>query len=310
MAEASIPVDLFNPRQVFACLGFLEAADVLAGEAAGGFDWSNGAETRFHLRAASEGNPFGVVLDFLRHAEVRSLAPRGRGLSTDGWGVPTVEARDIYPCPLPRKPNQGLATLPAVLTARSGRRAPVQDLVLCHWADDASKVGRDNVKFWAGMQGKPGSALARDSIDAVGEDWPGAEEDPFQVAAPQDSSFRFDWRRDYVPIDIGFSINSQKGKISSLGYPLVEILAVVGLSNARPFRRSKLEYWYAALGTDTTGMLYDPVLLRAALGCADLPFSVRSFRMSLDWPGQANQARCITVVKEEKLNVRKFAGNP
>ena len=28
MAGASIPVDLGNPGQVFACLGFLEAADV------------------------------------------------------------------------------------------------------------------------------------------------------------------------------------------------------------------------------------------------------------------------------------------
>ena len=32
MAEASIPTDLFNPGQVFACMGFLEAADVLIGD--------------------------------------------------------------------------------------------------------------------------------------------------------------------------------------------------------------------------------------------------------------------------------------
>jgi len=38
MAEASIPVDLFNPGQVFACLGFLETTDVLLGNAEGGFD--------------------------------------------------------------------------------------------------------------------------------------------------------------------------------------------------------------------------------------------------------------------------------
>jgi CRISPR-associated protein Csx14 len=39
MAEHTIPVDLLNPGQVFACLGFLEAADVLLGDAEGGFDW-------------------------------------------------------------------------------------------------------------------------------------------------------------------------------------------------------------------------------------------------------------------------------
>lgn len=38
MTEASIPVDLLNPGQVFACIGFLEAADVLLGEAMGVFD--------------------------------------------------------------------------------------------------------------------------------------------------------------------------------------------------------------------------------------------------------------------------------
>ncbi|RMF69984.1 MAG: type I-U CRISPR-associated protein Cas8c, partial [Alphaproteobacteria bacterium] len=52
MAEAAIPVDLFNPGQVFACLGFLEAAEILLGEAEGGFDWSNEADVRFILRAA------------------------------------------------------------------------------------------------------------------------------------------------------------------------------------------------------------------------------------------------------------------
>ena len=38
VAEAEIPVDLFNPGQVFACLGFLEAADILVGDAEGGLE--------------------------------------------------------------------------------------------------------------------------------------------------------------------------------------------------------------------------------------------------------------------------------
>ena len=57
MAESSIPVDLFNPGQVFACLGFLEAADVLCGEAEGGFDWSDEAEVRFLLASEGRRNP-------------------------------------------------------------------------------------------------------------------------------------------------------------------------------------------------------------------------------------------------------------
>lgn len=65
MAEASIPVDLLNPGQVFACLGFLEAADVLLGEARGGFDWSDEADVCFRLASATEGTQLNRCCGFL-----------------------------------------------------------------------------------------------------------------------------------------------------------------------------------------------------------------------------------------------------
>jgi len=86
-----------------------------------------------------------------------------------------------------------------------------------------------------------------------------------------------------------------------LGYPLVEILAAIGLENARPKRLRKLEYEYGVTGSFGDSRLLSPLFLRAALGCATLPFPQRTFRMRLDWPGQANQARCITQVFEEIL---------
>jgi CRISPR-associated protein Csx14 len=75
MAEASIPVDPANPGQVFACLGFLEAADVLLGDAEGGFDWSAPADVQFRLRAAGEDNPIAVVLEFLASVTPQRRAP-------------------------------------------------------------------------------------------------------------------------------------------------------------------------------------------------------------------------------------------
>ena len=54
MGAASIPVDLFNPGQVFACLGFLEAADILLGDAEGGFDWLDAGNATFVLRAGGD----------------------------------------------------------------------------------------------------------------------------------------------------------------------------------------------------------------------------------------------------------------
>ena len=77
MAEHKIPVDLYNPGQVFACLGFIEAADVLLGDAEGGFDWSDETNVQFTLRAASEENPVAAVLEFLAEATLRRLGPVG-----------------------------------------------------------------------------------------------------------------------------------------------------------------------------------------------------------------------------------------
>ena len=82
MSEASIPVDLLNPGQVFACLGFLEAAEVLAGDAHGGFDWSNEGDIRFRLSSKGETNPFETVLLFLCDATVTSRSAKDLGLST------------------------------------------------------------------------------------------------------------------------------------------------------------------------------------------------------------------------------------
>ena len=288
MAHASIPVDLFNPGQVFGCLGLLEAAEVLLGDAHGGFDWGDGAATVFHIRAAGDDNPVEAVLRFLGSAVVHSMAPEGQPekLTTAKWDVTTETAPLGMPFPFPAPDSP--ATLPAVL--RSG----VHELHIEHWGD---ATRRDNVKFWAGAGGYPGVGLLRDALSACGRKLRVAADDPFAVKAPQSSSFRLDWRRDYVPLGAGFSPN-EHSNITPLGFPLVEVLAAVGLSHARPHRPSradKLLYRYAALG----GTALPLPLLRAGLGCAPLPFPARTFRMHLDWPGQENQARCITDVVEE-----------
>ena len=129
--------------------------------------------------------------------------------------------------------------------------------------------------------------------------------DPFALSAPQTISFRFDWRRDYIPAQDGFSPNSHKNgpvPIFMVGFPLVEILAAIGMTHARPSRKAKLEYRYGVLGYDK-GPFVEPVFHRAALGAESAPIPGRSFRrfvMYLDWPGQEDQARCITQVVGEE----------
>lgn len=296
MAEASIPVDLLNPGQVFACVGFLEAADVLLGDAEGGFDWSSSAGVRFVLRAARDVNPFEEVLRFLAAAHVTSVAPARSTNETEAWGVRTVRLPEGAPFPFPDPDSP--ATLPAALSPAGSPAGP--RLILDHWGDDA---GRDAVKFWGGGGGYPGAALARDALDLVRAVAVSAASDPFSVSAPQSSSFRFDWRRDYIPIDSGFSLNRHE-RIVTVGFPLVEVLAALGLGSARPERVKPLEYRYGVVGREAAAdapATFDPCLLRAALGGAALPFPLRRFRMFLGWPAKEGQARAITTVTEERL---------
>ncbi len=297
MAESSIPVDLLNPGQVFACLGFLEAAETLIGNAHGGFDWSDEADIRFRLRANGAVNPVEEVLSFLSQAEVRSVAPSRSDLATEKWNVSTTRVSDDapFPYPVPDSP----ATLPAQLVRQDSK----QQISVDYWADGRKTTSRDNVKFWAGAAGYPGVALARDGLNLIRDRLMDSVNDPFNLWAEQSSSFRLDWRRDYIPLDIGFSINSHSAtRFTTIGYPLVEMLAAIGLTHARPELISKLKYRYGILGVDSNSELFSPSFLRASLGAPNLPFPQRTFRMNLGWPGKEGQARCITTVYEEIPN--------
>jgi CRISPR-associated protein Csb3 len=289
MAEASIPVDLFNPGQVFACLGLMEAAEILCGPCEGKFDYKKSASAAtFVLHADGSQDAVSEILRFLVRAEAKAVAPLGSVLSAKKWDVETVQREDvIFPCELPDSP----AALPMILS--DGECSiPIE-----HWADGSN---RDNVKFWAGAAGYPGAALARDALNlvrALGDNELGAAvADPFNVSAAQSSSFRFDWRRDYIPLDAGFSPN-EHGGIEMVGYPFVELLAAIGMQNARPARvntRNRLAYRYGV-----SSAMLPTVFARAVLGGEGLGFPIRLFRMRLGWPGQEGQARCIIDAREE-----------
>ncbi len=159
MSAPSIPVDLRNPGQVFACLGFLEAADVLLGDAEGGFDWSDEGNVSFALRAGGERNPFEVVLEFLAEAEPKRWGPKGyadpppkKGKGdTDADDEPDEDAAadsaatgdsdlDFSPT-FPAKEGDRMA-LP--IRFGGGNRPVVE---LGHWADGSS---RESFKLYAG----------------------------------------------------------------------------------------------------------------------------------------------------------------
>lgn len=294
MAESTISVDLRNPGQVFACLGLLEAAEVLLGDAVGVFAWGTAQDDTFRVAASGQEQPVARVLQFLDEAAVIARAPHG-SMNLEKW-LPAWGKRefDLPGAAFPFPDPDSLATLPVLLRDPAGNEIAVD-----YWGD---ATRRDNVKFWAGSGGYPGAAILRDALELARGRLRGYEAAPFSLSAAQSNSLRFDWRRDYIPIDTGFSLNNHKGGIPviAVGFPLVEVLAAVGMTHARPARIEKLLYRYGVIGGDR---LLAPMVLRAALGADSppvpgLPF--RRFCMHLDWPGKAGQARCITRVSEEE----------
>lgn len=316
MAEASIPVDLRNPGQVFACLGFLEAAEILLHDADGGFDWSDEADIRFRLRAASADHPMAAVLEFLAEAEPIRWAPadykdppRKKGKDEDEPGEddseedaaePTLRLSETFPA------KEGdLMALP--IRFGGGNRPVVK---LSHWTDGSS---RNSFKLYAGnrsanriaramllgVRQKPtkrqraAGQLGDLKTKGVRQLWETDRDAliaaPFDVLTPMGGSFNFDPRGAWTAIDAGYSPNQHKHAINAS--PVVEFLAAWGLEHARPDEFEVRQVTYAAWGADLP-----PILARAALsgGLASVP--LRRFRFELDLSGKN---KVVTFAEEE-----------
>jgi len=290
MAEAAIPVDLSNPGQVFACLGFLEAADALVGDAEGGFDWSDEADVRFSLRAAGEGNPFKEVLEFLKGAEIVDVEPLAWPAGHSQGSVCSEE----FPTRLKslwdsQDKKWKRSALPIQVRWRENR------VVLDHWVDGSS---RNAFKLYSGNRSALGIATAMIAgtrakpkkgqnigdletrgVAALWDDDPaGLIEDPFRVT-PMGGSFNFDPRGAWTPIDAGYSPDKQDHHVAAS--PVVEFLAACGLENARPDEFETRKVRYAAWGIPLP-----PILARAALCGRISVLPLRRFRFELDMSGK------------------------
>ena len=298
MAEASISVDLFNPGQVFACLGFLEAADALIGDAQGGFDWSDESDVRFVLRTAGNENPVAVVLRFLAQAKLSRCGPpgyrdppakvkKGRGESAgnaktqdDATERIALITEDCFPGPVGDR-----MTLPIRLSVENGRRVE-----LGHWADESS---RDSFKLYAGNRSAAGIAAAmlgghlgkkaQVLQKGIAQLWAGARAEltarPFDVLTPMGGSFNFDPRGAWTAIGAGYSPNDQGHEVAAS--PVVQLMAAWGLENARPYAYATRKVRYAAWGIALV-----PMLARAALVDAIPAIPSKRFRFDLDLAGK------------------------
>ena len=324
MAEASISVDLFNPGQVFACLGFLEAADVLCGDAEGGFDWSETEDVKFCLRAAGGENPFEVVLQFLASAKIEAVAP-------EKWRPKEDPAKEKEPENPKKKakwendrkrleeelskqkksetfPNvwpETNSALPVWISDKSNTST-----MLGHWADGSS---RNNFKLYSGNRSaldiaaamlsgkhdKPTKNQAIGDLETKGLNQLWKEQrgelikQPFVVTTPTGGSFNFDPGGAWTAIDAGYSPNDQKHKVALS--PVVEVLAAWGMENARPDEFQIRQVRYAAWG-----IAFPPILARVALFGGITAAPIKRFRFHLDLSGKN---KVVTYAEEETNHV-------
>lgn len=306
----AIPIDLNNPGQVFACMGFVEAAEVLCKGVEAHFDWSE-ARARFVLCAEGHKNPFEVVLDFLARARIIELTPVGyvEGGDTDGDAdgerdITTIELTDDEGSDDGYGSDaQERLTPPGFPSGEGDRNAlPIQlvaderCLIMSHWADGSS---RNNFKLYSGnrsanriatqmLQGvrtKPSKNQStedfknRGLLQLLQEQRDSLLKAPFEVVTPMGGSFNFDPRGAWTAIDAGYSPNTQKDGIAAS--PVVEILAAIGIEHARPDEYEKRKVRYAVWGT-----ALPPMLARVALSGVDLKVPRRRFEFKLDLSGK------------------------
>lgn len=303
---ASIYVDLKSPGQVLACMGFLEAAEVLLGGVEAHFDWSE-AQPTFVLRADGDKNPFEIVLEFLSKAKISELVPKGyvEGGAADGddSGEEDDDPGEV----------QGRVVAPTFPSGEGQRNTlPIElvngehKLTVSHWADGSS---RDDFKLYSGnrsakhiatkmLQGVRAKPKKNQSIGDLANQglqqlWQEQREAilkaPFDVVTAMGGSFNFDPRGAWTAIDAGYSPNTQKDGIAAS--PVVEFLAAIGLEHARPDQYEIRKVRYAVWGHPLP-----PMLGRAALAGADLKLPMRRFQFELDLSGKN---KVTTFAREE-----------
>jgi CRISPR-associated protein Csb3 len=286
MAEARIPVDLRNPGQVFACLGLMEAAEILfaGAEVTGGYCWEAGAtQAQFRLDVTDVADPVLEILRFLQGAEAVALAPNGSELRDKKAYINTTEHDAGF---FPVNPDIKDSVLPVLLTGNNIHCIPIS-----YWAEEYC-FWRPDLAIWSANGGHSGAARAYDCLKLIRQETKGnriaqACENPFRISGEQSSAFRLDLRRDYTARDLGFSPNKH-GAMVMQGYPLVELLAAIGLEHARPIRIDRFRFQYAVSNT-----LLPTTLARAVLGAPQLLFSTRSFLAKIDWTTDQEKERCI-----------------
>lgn len=285
MSEHSIPVDLYNPGQVFACLGFLEAAEVLLGDAEARFDWSRSGSSCFLLRTSKMLCPFTAALDFVKSASRYSVSPEQDVRERDGGE--TRCSYGIYPSKLRDEGKLRNALLPVELigNAVEAEGDSSRRLWFDYWTDFDS--GRPFMRLWTATNGNSASirfGKLHAALLLAMQNYDVHEPDPFNLRAPVAANFQLEPRRNWVSVNAGFSPDVQHKSgmpIEVATYPIVEIFAALAMTYARPRPEvGNASVWrYAAWKT-----WLPPQLARVAVAQGLAAACARHFMVRLEAP--------------------------
>ena len=316
MAESKIPVDLFNPGQVFACLGFMELTDVLLGDTEAGFDWNDSEQVWFCLKAQGNEIPVEAVLDYLASAAVERIMPVGyvdpprkkadaddedeADEDADSEGpTPAASNSEIFPAKI-----ADATALPVRLSV-AGRPS----VELSHWADGSN---RNKFKLYSGNRSaeriaramltgtrekpKKGQSVGGLKHKGIAQLWQESKTDltakPFDVLTPLGGSFNFDPRGAWTALDAGYSPNTQKHGVAAS--PLVHLLAACALEHTRP-----VEFGVRQVRYCTWSGLLPVSLARVAFqgGIPSLPTRYFHFELAL-----SGKNKIVTFAQQENTH--------
>ena len=306
MGTSSIPVDLLNPGQVFACMGFLEAAEHLCGDARGGFQWNNEHDSTvcFILEANCD-NPVAQILEFLANAMISEMAPDRWITKTNDSSADNKKVRSLED--VIGTGNLSYSKTPEDKSLSICLAGGDGNVVLTHWSDGARK---DKFKLYGGN--RSAFVIARNQLK--GKTTPNGKivkvngvchllenhevsikKDPFGISnpnllIPMEGKFNMDARCAWEGIHVGYSPKDQKQKVK--GSPIVEIMAAWGLEHARPRKLGMRDYQYMVW---LEGL--PPVLARPMLSNGIGEFDCRLFSFRL---GGRDDNKIIQYAEEEK----------
>jgi hypothetical protein len=259
----SIPVDLTNPGQFFACCGLLELADRLWPGAEGWFD-----DTRFSITSTDSACGIAPLLRAFAAAE-----------------VDLIDAADTAASPLRLR----------LSNAKPMRLDWWQDVdtrgkYLKTWAGRQS--GPQIFKLMKCAAGNASSEVPLNYSDTVFDTAGG------KAKKKTLSPFYFDARRMGNTLDAGFSADEQQMSVRE--FPAVEALALVGLQRFRPFEDpSRPRYFTYRVWRQPLAPL---VASSAISGSVDIP-EVQHFRFSKPSRGGEYAYMFTRAVRERRSDV-------